>query len=213
MMCVQVVIAKIQEITLFEWLPALGITPGEVFLWEPRTAALRATSAISNEFLITYRWGHGAIPNTIGGFQIAQIFDSESFYGVTSAAGTDNPTAANTKLDNLLSATAREAMADMDGEMADSVRNALFGSLDLASFNIFRSREIALPSYANLARCYGVTPRPEVRGFSNLASKPGSLSICLLVSASRVEILLCLEQAFILEHCTHIQRETRHGTL
>ena len=84
-----------QEITLFEWLPALGIAPEEVFFWKPR-AALAATSAISTEFAINYRWGHTAVPERVGAFPVASLFGGEAFYEVDSAAGAAAPRAANT---------------------------------------------------------------------------------------------------------------------
>jgi hypothetical protein len=169
-MCLQVVEAKIQEITLFEWLPALNISPEEVFVWQPRTRALRQSSEVSTEFLILYRWGHGSVPNAIGGFEFAELFNGENFYGISSSNGTADPEAANAKLDNLITASATEAQSEIDGQMADSLRRFLFNiGLDLAVFNIFRARDVGLPSYPRLARCYGLHPNPKV---SSLCSLP-----------------------------------------
>lgn len=156
-----------QEITLFEWLPALGIAPEEVYFWTPKTAALQNTSAISTEFSITYRWGHTAVPEAVGTYPVVSLFGGEAFFDVDSAAGAAAPHAANAKLDSLLAAFAASPMAAMDGRMSDVLRNTLFGTrgIDLASFNIFRARDLGVPSYSALAKCYGVTPHEQVRHY------------------------------------------------
>lgn len=58
-----------------------------------------------------------------------------------------------------------EAAGEMDGRLSDSLRNILFGvnfQEDLASRNIFRGRDLGLPSYAGIAKCFGVKPDAQV---------------------------------------------------
>ena len=54
---------------------------------------------------------------------------------------------------------------EIDGKLSDALRNELFGrseGQDLAGRNIFRGRELGLPTYAGLAECYGTTPDAQV---------------------------------------------------
>lgn len=58
-----------------------------------------------------------------------------------------------------------EPSAELDGKMSDALRNAPFGKNfqeDLASRNIFRGRDLSVPSYAGIAKCFGVQPDAQV---------------------------------------------------
>lgn len=72
---------------------------------------------------------------------------------------------AGTRLKSLLEAAAANPCARRDGMMSDTLRNTLFGSFghDLAARNIFRARDMRMPSYEDLADCFGATPDPDVR--------------------------------------------------
>lgn len=69
------------------------------------------------------------------------------------------------KMGLLLTGLATEPCAEMDGRMSDSLRLMLFGphfQQDLAARNIFRGRDLNLPTYAGLAKCFGVEPDARV---------------------------------------------------
>eukprot|EP00892_Ulva_mutabilis_P008880 jgi/Ulvmu1/6364/UM290_0001.1 len=73
------------------------------------------------------------------------------FLPLTTAADTPDGSA------SLPEVTANE----IDGRLSDALRNFLFGrseGQDLAGRNIFRSRELGLPTYAGMAECFGITP-------------------------------------------------------
>lgn len=71
---------------------------------------------------------------------------------------------AEDRLRTLLEAAATSLCANRDGMMSDTLRNTLFGSFghDLASLNIFRARDLHVPDYGDLARCFGASPNKEV---------------------------------------------------
>lgn len=73
----------------------------------------------------------------------------------------------NDLMTNLASSPANE----LDGQISDALRNSLFGrksddnpmgGQDLVGRNIFRSREVNLPTYAGLAECFGLRPDAQV---------------------------------------------------
>eukprot|EP00892_Ulva_mutabilis_P005142 jgi/Ulvmu1/29/UM001_0030.1 len=60
-----------------------------------------------------------------------------------------------------MSALSTTTANEIDGRLSDALRNLLFGrseGQDLAGRNIFRSRELGLPTYADMAECFGITP-------------------------------------------------------
>lgn len=74
-------------------------------------------------------------------------------------------------LDKLVSSLATSLANELDGLISDALRNTLFGrptpdnpmgGQDLVGRNIFRSREVNLPTYAGLAECFGITPDAQV---------------------------------------------------
>lgn len=78
---------------------------------------------------------------------------------------------ADNLIDRLMSNLANSKANQLDGKISDALRNTLFGrpagdnpmgGQDLVGRNIFRSREVNLPTYAGLAECFGITPDAQV---------------------------------------------------
>ena len=68
-----VVIAKFQQVMITEFLPALGITLGDLEDAKPMFDG----NGVSMEFSIAYRLGHDLIGNDIGGIEVRDAFRSE----------------------------------------------------------------------------------------------------------------------------------------
>eukprot|EP00892_Ulva_mutabilis_P008155 jgi/Ulvmu1/5711/UM024_0060.1 len=161
-----VIIAKFQQVVLTEFLPALGITQEDV---ENVTGQVKSTMLnrpdASVEFSIAYRLGHDLIGDTAGRFNIDDMFDAESFFLQISGAGnapsvTLKPSAAQ-DLDDMVTALAETPANEIDGKLSNTLRDMLFGvgeGEDLAGRNIFRGRELGVPTYAGLAECFGIEP-------------------------------------------------------
>ena len=69
-------------------------------------------------------------------------------------------------LDHILGTLSTTEASEMDGKMSNALRMILFGDSfqeDLCARNIFRGREMAMPSYAGIATCFGTTPDATVR--------------------------------------------------
>eukprot|EP00892_Ulva_mutabilis_P005801 jgi/Ulvmu1/3593/UM017_0005.1 len=138
-----VVIAKFQQVVLTEFLPALGITQRDL---ETAEGMVRS-SGISVEFSIAYRLGHDLIGNDVGGIDLTGAFNAE--------------TTPNQALPTSWPRSPPAPPTEIDGRLSDALRNFLFGrseGQDLAGRNIFRSRELGLPTYAGMAECFGITP-------------------------------------------------------
>jgi len=155
----KIVIAELQNIVYYEWLPALGI---EV---PPYTGYKSATEArIFNEFsAAAFRMGHTLINSNIirmtnegdevsgGNIELRDAFFNPSI--VTLAGG----------LDPYLKGMAVQVQQDFDCKIVDDVRNFLFGGpgqggLDLAAININRGRDRGLGSYNDIRRQLGLPP-------------------------------------------------------
>lgn len=75
----QVVSAKMQQITLREFLPMLGITEDAVRTATPMTNS----AAISIEFAMSgYRFGHDLVPDKMGSLNTVNLFNGEKFFGI-----------------------------------------------------------------------------------------------------------------------------------
>ena len=98
---------------------------------------------------------------------------------------------ADSLIDSLMSNLASSPANELDGAISDALRNFLFGrpgpnnpmgGQDLVGRNIFRSREVNLPTYAGLAECFGVTPDAQVRPGSSLSrntlTRPAACARC-----------------------------------
>eukprot|EP00892_Ulva_mutabilis_P005800 jgi/Ulvmu1/3592/UM017_0004.1 len=156
-----VVIAKFQQVVLTEFLPALGITQRDL---ETAEGMVRS-SGISVEFSIAYRLGHDLIGNDVGGIDLTGAFNAEDFYTQMEGSA-DTPSVtykdnAESSVANVMAALSTSTANEIDGRLSDALRNFLFGrseGQDLAGRNIFRSRELGLPTYAGMAECFGITP-------------------------------------------------------
>ena len=72
---------------------------------------------------------------------------------------------------NIMSKLSTTRANEIDGKLSDALRNFLFGhdeAQDLAGRNIFRGRELGVPTYEGMAKCYGTTPDPTVRNRSQM---------------------------------------------
>ena len=111
--------------------------------------------------------GPSHFPSTLMHMQKFFLERQSTAEGVAVTFRTD----ADTVLDDLVSALAASPANEMDGRVSDAMRNNLFGldeGQDLVGRNIFRSRDVALPTYAGLAQCFGITPDATVRPTSPL---------------------------------------------
>ena len=73
---------------------------------------------------------------------------------------------AESNIANIMSKLSTTSANEIDGRLSDALRNFLFGrdeAQDLAGRNIFRGRELGVPTYEGMAECYGTTPDPTVR--------------------------------------------------
>eukprot|EP00892_Ulva_mutabilis_P006084 jgi/Ulvmu1/3848/UM018_0064.1 len=154
----RIVTAKFQQVVLEEFLPALGITQKDL----EDAKAITTGRGVSAEFSIAYRLGHDLIGNKVGTIDIANTFNAESFYlertGPDSAPKVTYKASANDDLADMMHQLASTKANEIDGKLSDALRNFLFGhdeGQDLAGRNIFRGRELGMPTYAGLAECFG----------------------------------------------------------
>eukprot|EP00892_Ulva_mutabilis_P000477 jgi/Ulvmu1/1042/UM104_0028.1 len=154
-----VIIAKFQQVVITEFLPALGITEADL------RGATRLINFpdVSVEFSIAYRLGHDLIPNTVGGISIADTFNAENFFldktGADASPTVSYRSDANTVISNIMLQLSTTPAAEIDGKLSDALRNFLFGpdmGEDLAGRNIFRGRELGVPTYGGVAQCFGL---------------------------------------------------------
>eukprot|EP00892_Ulva_mutabilis_P003698 jgi/Ulvmu1/16/UM001_0017.1 len=155
----RVVIAKFQQVVLSEFLPALGITQKDV---EDATPMIQA-GGVSVEFSIAYRLGHDLIGNDVGGIDIADAFNAEDFFfdrtGTMEEPEVTYKDGAEADIANIMTKLSTTTANEVDGKLSDALRNLLFGrsdAEDLAGRNIFRGRELGIPTYAGLAKCFGL---------------------------------------------------------
>lgn len=97
---------------------------------------------------------------------LKEAWDMQKFFLINEEGGVGYKPDAGALMDKILALLTTTQAAEMDGKMSDALRNILFGpefQEDLCSRNIFRSREMNVPSYANIATCFGETPDPTVR--------------------------------------------------
>lgn len=160
----QLVIAKIQKITFEEWLPALF---GDlVYLLDdslPSKDQLGASMAV--EFTVAaFRFGHTLIPDPIGPFALPTLFFNRQLvkdYGI----------------EPFLRAALNTTAQAVDNHIVDGLRNFLFSNNgpgeDLATRNLFRAREVGLPTYSTVTQCYGSDPmNAETELFPGLLKEP-----------------------------------------
>ena len=72
--------AKMQQITLREFLPILGISEASVRAAKPMTSGPQ----VSVEFAMAgYRFGHDLVPRRMGSLDAVELFNGNKFYGIT----------------------------------------------------------------------------------------------------------------------------------
>lgn len=70
-------------------------------------------------------------------------------------------------IDHIFQDLATTECMEFDGKLSGALRNNLFMQKhDLAGRNIYRGRDLGIPTYAGLARCFGVDPHQDVRPHS-----------------------------------------------
>jgi hypothetical protein len=81
----------------------------------------------------------------------------------------------NANMVKLMSGARTSLAGELDGKYPDALRNLLFGSFgeDLFTRNAFRSLEVGMQPYAELAKCFGVTPDAKVRFAGSLRAAAG----------------------------------------
>lgn len=164
------VIAELQNIVYYEWMPAIGLTIPQYTGYKTTV-----TPRIFNEFsAAAFRMGHTLINSNIiriddrgqelGGGHIEL---KDAFFNplVVALAG---------GIDPYLKGMATQVQQDFDCKVVDDVRNFLFGApgqggLDLAAININRGRDRGLPGYNGIRRQLGLPPFSTFEELTNSA--------------------------------------------
>ena len=89
-----------------------------------------------------YRFGHSMVGNSVGHIPLLDLFfnaqdlqtNGISFY---------------------IDLAAKTPAQKVDVKVVDGLRNIMFGSEDLVTRNLFRGRDMGLPTYREIANCYG----------------------------------------------------------
>lgn len=117
---------------------------------------------------------------------------------------------ADALIDDLMSNLAASPANELDGQISDALRNSLFGrpspdnamgGQDLVGRNIFRSREVNLPTYAGLAECFGIPPDAQVRSACMGYMHAGMCCMAMRVRAGVLSLTNAL--ADVLSTCTN----------
>ncbi len=160
------VIATIQLITYYEFLPALGINISSDFTdtYDPTVRP-----DIMNVFsTAAYRLGHTMVSSSIP--LIDENCNPVGNGSITLVEAFFNPSIITTYgIEPVLKGLSEQNQQEIDVRIIDNLRNFLFGNLDLATFNIQRGRDHGLPDY-NTVRFHftGTT----ANSFSDITSDP-----------------------------------------
>ena len=93
----------------------------------------------------------------------------------------------NDRLTAIMRQLSTSAANEIDGKLSDALRNFLFDAgEDLAGRNIFRGRDIGVPTYAGLAKCFGIKPNARVR-----TERKSSVSLRTIDAQSSSDRTLC----------------------
>lgn len=163
----KIVGAELQIITYKEFLPTLlgpAAPRREDYAYQPAV-----NPGIANEFSgALYRVGHTMLSADLivkgeGILPLRNAFFNPSFLA-------DDPD----NVERLLAGLSQQAHQEIDAQLVEDVRSFLFGSpgaggLDLASLNIQRGRDHALPDYNTARVYYGL---PPVVSFAEITSDP-----------------------------------------
>lgn len=82
---------------------------------------------------------------------------------------------AESDITNIMTQLSTTRANEVDGKLSDALRNFLFGhedAEDLAGRNIFRGRELGIPTYGGLAACFGLEHDATVCHAAALAAAP-----------------------------------------
>ena len=162
------VIAYIQKITFYEWLPSMGVS-----LPAYRGYREDTRPQISNVFsAAAFRMGHTLINSNVlrleaGGEEVpgGSIGLRDAFF---------NPLAISLVggLEPYLRGMASQVQQKLDCKVVDDVRNFLFGvpeagGMDLAAININRGRERGLPDFNTIRKDLGL---PAIKSFEEISN-------------------------------------------
>lgn len=164
--------AKIQAITYNEFLPML-LGENAIDQYTGYDDSVNAT--LSNEFAnAAYRVGHTLLSPRI---QLASSQGAPAGSVSLNDAFFDPDFAKQNGVELVLKGLTTQAAQEVDARIVDPVRNFLFaegnGGLDLAAVNLQRGRDHGLPSYNDMRRGLGLTPRAsslEITSDSEIAA-------------------------------------------
>lgn len=170
----QTVIAIIHRITFYEWLPALFGTQSHLLNSNfRRGSGHRMVDVFAGA---AFRFGHSMIPNRIGAFHLMEMFFNISMIQTHG-------------IDYFIDASAETPAQKCDLKVVNALRNVMFASNsnpgeDLVTRNLFRGRDIGLPTYEEICICYqtpiipigtiGPDPEDPMIGLLNEPLVPGS---------------------------------------
>lgn len=152
----QTVIAMIHRITYYEWLPAFFGTQTHLLNSNfRRGSGHRMADVFAGA---AFRFGHSMIPNRIGDFHLMEMFFNIS---MIQSLG----------IDYFLDASAGTPAQKCDLKVVNALRNVMFASNsnpgeDLITRNLFRGRDIGLPTYEEICICYQ-TPAIVIEGIED----------------------------------------------
>jgi len=130
------VIEQINYITFHEWLPALFGSQSDLLF------PVEGEQHISDVFAgAAYRFGHSMVGNSVGDIQLLDLFFNAQ----------DLQTNGISLYLDLASKTPAQKV---DNKVVDGLRNIMFGHEDLVTRNLFRGRDMGLPTYREISKCY-----------------------------------------------------------
>lgn len=161
----RIVSGQMQQITYYEFLPALLGDYAPHCHCEYSSANNPDTAT---EFsTVGYRLGHSLLPGVIPVGTDSEILLRDAFFRPSWIQ--------QNGIDTLLVGTVGSVCNEFDTNITPAVRNFLFGPpeagmmLDLASLNIQRGRDHGIPDYNTVREAYGL---PRVTAFSQISSDP-----------------------------------------
>eukprot|EP00353_Schmidingerella_taraikaensis_P006934 CAMPEP_0185572476 /NCGR_PEP_ID=MMETSP0434-20130131/4399_1 /TAXON_ID=626734 ORGANISM="Favella taraikaensis, Strain Fe Narragansett Bay" /NCGR_SAMPLE_ID=MMETSP0434 /ASSEMBLY_ACC=CAM_ASM_000379 /LENGTH=561 /DNA_ID=CAMNT_0028188359 /DNA_START=23 /DNA_END=1704 /DNA_ORIENTATION=+ len=159
-------IAELQHVTVYEWLPALGVEM-------PRYPGYNPTllhAPVSEMVVGALRFGHSQLRDNLEFADrrynaIRTLELKEAFFTPDELTGGLLPAGGSMDVDNggtsaLLRGQVSRCGNRIDAQVVDAVRNFLFGEgagLDLVSFNLFRARDWGIPRYNVIREAVGLS--------------------------------------------------------
>ncbi len=162
--------AYIQNITFYEWLPAMGLTLPDYAGYQDDM-----NPAIFNEFsAAAFRIGHTLINSDL--LRMDNAGDELPDGSMNLKDAFFNPMAVvhSGGIDPFFKGMGTQVMQKLDCRVIDDLRNFLFGApgsggMDLASINIFRGRDRGLSDYNTIRSDFGLT---VIKDFTDFTSSP-----------------------------------------